>query len=950
MDFFIFTNEGYPMQPKRTTSLQEDNLILYNSGAILRPNVERCPELFLQADEDLQHSFSEWIRSPEALEPDAPWNACLNSENLEGVWFFLEDKPRLIRKESDPIKVLFHPKERSQAMRDVRTVERIMAHIRKQFPFICENAPFLRVMNLNALSRRFDDAHQANYFWAYVKFHIIAGLAYIKWCWYVMEGVKESIEPDDWTYLEKDLELFDLRNRGVILNLKEDWARINIPFYARSKIPYYLLECEDLYNDPRFLRLNPDVVETFIEMRRAQERHIRLKEVLQRESWDIGEALSFDGYLQKLDLSYRYRHDAAIAASRPSPAIQSKGKILEYYIVDFEGWAPRKVDPGQIWPYLRRYKFVFYEEPRRLVKRVTFLGNRPARMDPRTREEHEAAETNRREMEEFQREFDCEWTGNKREILAPKFAPGRGQKIEPASGNIIKPGRFTAPSQWGISFMFHEYDEAANEMILDSGIRSLLVDDDEPPTFWQGFRESDSQNTSPSVSPFVEVADLPEELMEEIVNNNEDVSMEQEVALIERIETEDHEEAAKEDSPPSLLLRLTEKDKTRPLTIPTYDEFQPSMEVKDHAELVISHFRHDNRLARDDPPLFNLVVSYLRAVGMDEGVSMEPLRGRILPEFPHNELIDAYLIVEDSDLALLKILYYVYPGYRDLAQVLRYAISNGIHFSLAWDNRSLTELQKVDIKEAASRGETLKDVREGSSLKGGFSEALIDYGPDGGTTYRNNWMQKLKDLSHRAHIRGLAPESSVEKWIMAHWIRSKESSFIEDFMLEGPSASLTSLMLGDSTTLVSSTGEQLRRDCITTAERALIRGQADRNNGLGKGAAIVTLYPSKRLLRLYLDWYREGLWNSSINDLLIYITKQIETDNEMFSSGKTDREWKRFLQACNKKRNYARDYVVTSRDVKWGISLLNNMYPGNWSGRRIEELEDELDHDSAPSV
>lgn len=327
-----------------------------------------------------------------------------------------------------------------------------------------------------------------------------------------------------------------------------------------------------------------------------------------------------------------------------------------------------------------------------------------------------------------------------------------------------------------------------------------------------------------------------------------------------------------------------------------------------------------------------------------EGNNLRGLRGIVLPSFNYESLQNVYILAPPSSVAIFKVLYYVYPAYQSVADVLRHALAAGIEFSLAWDRDTLNELQDEDIEQAAETGQTLKDVHVGYSLRAGSSEALIDWGYQGGNVYKGNWLQRLNDLVTRVHIRGLGPEASVEKWVVLYW---RNPRFLEEFMCDGPSLSLTSLALGDSDTLVSASNAQLKRDRITDLERALIRGASQRTGGRTRR---VSLYPATWIMRLELPCFWEGVWNYTVDDLLAYISQEIKNDNPIFCVGKTDREWRKFINQCSTRPEYKREFVVGKKDVQWGVTLMERLYTQDWNGHRVGDLKQDLPQDEPPSM
>lgn len=363
--------------------------------------------------------------------------------------------------------------------------------------------------------------------------------------------------------------------------------------------------------------------------------------------------------------------------------------------------------------------------------------------------------------------------------------------------------------------------------------------------------------------------------------------------------------------------------------MPSFNSYTPTFPFDDYSNCIPLDGTVDSVYGRDRPT-YNLVCSYANAMGLE--TSRDSIYSTFaLPKFDIEDLEEAYLIAPPLSIALFKAMYYVYPGYHDLGRVLRQGVTSHIDFSLAWDGEFLRKKQKLVIAEAAARGMTLSQDLEGSSVHG-FTEPPIIYGV-GGMEYVANWGRRMSDNMGRLHLRGLASEDGVEKWIA---VRFGHRKFLNKYIEDGPSCSLTGHLKGDNRTLTAANGDWIQRERASEAERAIIRGHAQRGGG-HNGA--VSLFPPTTLIRQQCSWFRAGIWNSSVELLLEHIAEHIDQEDKLFINGRTHGQWKDWLRSTSKMHVYQRPYNAKQEDIEWGRNLMEEMYPSDWNGRKIATLE-----------
>lgn len=369
MDFFYFDEKDLPIIPIRVEFADGTPFFIYNGGCTLADN---SPPPFLRATpwgSSVQGSLIRHLRQPEALDTSAPWMMCLCPDPIVGLWYHSEEPPRLILRGG---KIELHSEDRALVMCDIRLVEKLMKIIQNNTHMLGQNGAFVQPFKSGALLQQFKNKEDADFAYSFAKYHVQVSWAYIKWCSYNLHDFESAIGGLDNYNIAQDTGIFNFRNRGVILDLERDWPCANFPCYARNKIPFYILSSPALFRDPRFTRLNPDVIEGFIAMRRKVGPEVKLADVVEDEKV----SRQYDTQLQQRTY-IPFNEDRARRAASLSWMHQNQGWEIDYYLVDYERWVPRPVTEEHSKICFRIYDFVVAFENDRKIKRVTFLSNRP---------------------------------------------------------------------------------------------------------------------------------------------------------------------------------------------------------------------------------------------------------------------------------------------------------------------------------------------------------------------------------------------------------------------------------------------------------------------------------------------------------------------------------------------------------------------------------------------
>ncbi|KIY61602.1 hypothetical protein CYLTODRAFT_427459 [Cylindrobasidium torrendii FP15055 ss-10] len=901
MDFFYTTQNDELVLPVRRVLPDGTIYYHYNEGRPLI-SLNPLPTLGnLPADEILPTMIN-YLRRPEYLDVTTPWMAYICPDEIVGRWQFSKEAP-VLQSRSDGA-VEWDAKERAQAMGSIRRAEWIMTILLRRSETLGTYGPFPRRIAQGAYLSPFESKRDALLAVAFAKYHLQVVWAFIKWCYHSLARFKGAIGEDLYDFVEES-GMHNFRNRGVVIRLEEDVFRANYVMYARSEVPFYILSCPALFKEERFLRLNPDLILAYAELRKSSN-HLELADVLRHEGWDEDRALDFDIHLQLLKHE-PYAPGRVRGASFLSAYHRRNQWRADYYVVDHEGWHPRAITEDDSDYYFGACHFYVYEVREWKIKRITFHQTHPWRYLRSISQHREAEDYQRRIFEEKLARGDPDITDDTRSLLAARFAPRLGEIVEWASGNIVQSSSEEMDStvQYGISQMFHYWKDDPRRLLLEDLLYHFIDSDNEKDdaavdevTRSQCHSIASSRSPSPALLRDEEMQEPA--LATETVLSNAEI---QNAAVIV---------ATKE--------------------IPTLGYLhQPKFPFADYSQAAPMHI--ESSLYTYDRSTYNLAMSYASSMGII-GEVFAPFDLFHIPEFDSDVLVQAHLWAPPYATAVLKTYQYIYPGYRDIRKTLRYALMRHVEFSLAWDQQALEPVRVRYMNELFEVGRTLKDDYIGMSLRPNHRQALVIYGY-GGDDYTQNWTGCMEDLARRPHMRGLASQGAiVEAYILPIWTNGK---YIIDYLQEGPSPTLAAHNLGDGTTLISaSDGSPLQRERATESEKAVIRGVAE--NGEGK---LVSRYPSTRIMMAKLSFFRAGIWNESVQHLLDYITLKIKEGHPTFLGGRSDKEWGDWLHRQTNRHMYSLPFTPSSQDVEWGVRLMKDMYPANWNGVRIRELEDD---------
>ncbi|KIY61446.1 hypothetical protein CYLTODRAFT_459861 [Cylindrobasidium torrendii FP15055 ss-10] len=894
MDFFYFDNQGCPIVAHRAEFDDGTPYFIYNGGCTIKQR--DCQPSLRETFEDAstQSALIRCLREPEAIDVTAPWMMCLCPDPIFGPWYHSEESVSCVTRFG---KVEIPADVRASVMRDVRLVEKFMTIIQNGVHTLGQRT--LIWLTLSPPTT-FKLAGRTS-----------SGVATS----YIIRDFQEAIGGLDNFQEAQATGVFNFRNRGLIIDLEKDWPFTNFPCYVRNEIPFYILYSPMLFSDPRFARLNPEILFGFAALRRQRGSEVSLADTVQEEM----DLRRYDAQLQEV-IQVTYSEDRVRRAASLSWTQQKEGWRINYYLVDYERWVPRPINKDQTEVLFQVYDFVVAPQADQKIKRVTFLGFRPIAFDKWNQRHLDVLEEKLHQHKMLTDSGDSQWVDDMREILAYASAPLPGQRIDPGYGKVFQPADSMVQKKWGIAHLFHWQEPDSEDLILDEVVQSLILQDTERPCEWV-----DQDTPSQCASPDQALAHLPDSPL--LTSDEEESEF-------------DSDPAAKGLLAPALLHRVQVDEPLgtrvgeQPLIevvrdIPSFQSYTPTFPFEDYTEHLPLQ-ETVNSVYWQDRPTYNLVCSYSTAVGLTP--SDDSLYSSFsLPNFDSDELKEAYLLAPPLSIAMFKAMYYVYPGYRDLGRVLRHGITAHLDFSLAWDGDYLRRKQKLVIADAASQGMTLGQDLQGSSVNG-FTEPPITYGV-GGMEYVANWSRRLSDNMGRLHARSLSSEDGVEKWIVARFGHRK---FLSDYIVEGPSRSLTGHFKGDAKTLTAANGDWIQRERLSEAERAVIRGHAERGGGY---TGAVSLFPPTHLIQQQCSWFRAGLWNSSVERLLEFIAIRIEREERAYINGRTHGQWKDWLRSTSKMQVYHRSYNATREDLEWGQNLIQSMYPQDWNGVKIASME-----------
>lgn len=128
----------------------------------------------------------------------------------------------------------------------------------------------------------------------------------------------------------KDLRLARFHKRGVLVDLEQHWQEINFPNLLKHGVPVAYPWSPSLSITPRFRCLAPRILQAYDERRLSTGGEVLSSDF---DDWadEFAIIAQYDNYFQEIS-----------SGGRPDPDVRFDDE-WDYYIVDFQGWARRRI-------------------------------------------------------------------------------------------------------------------------------------------------------------------------------------------------------------------------------------------------------------------------------------------------------------------------------------------------------------------------------------------------------------------------------------------------------------------------------------------------------------------------------------------------------------------------------------------------------------------------------
>lgn len=202
-------------------------------------------------------------------------------------------------------------------------------------------------------------------------------------------------------------------HRGFVIDLCRDWEAIDLPFWLYYNIPVFYAWGFDERNDPRFSRLNPQLIEL------ADEDHSLAQD---NSGLTLEEEL-----LRSAAASWNY--DDYLLETKPDVAgsLSAYDSCSKFTIIDFKGWGRRFIHEDQAPMFATQFHFTTSTDEETGYPIVIFWRWKPRQMIT----QRQLFERNESRHDAYDRRSRL-W--HIREAFAPQLAPSPSRSFHPITG------------------------------------------------------------------------------------------------------------------------------------------------------------------------------------------------------------------------------------------------------------------------------------------------------------------------------------------------------------------------------------------------------------------------------------------------------------------------------------------------------------------------------------
>ncbi|KAJ7924008.1 hypothetical protein B0H13DRAFT_1602066 [Mycena leptocephala] len=206
--------------------------------------------------------------------------------------------------------------------------------------------------------------------------------------------------------------------RGYLISIIRDWKQINFPLLIERGVPLYYVWGLFEGRHPRFRRLDPEMIKRWLQGNDRNELEDLWRDDVPFVSSIFEEAARYDRFLQlKIDPYCRARHLL--------PVMTEISGSIEYWVVDFQHWARRRLSDEETPEALHQlYHHIVLESRSQQITRVVFH-----RFHPKPGREALMSDGELMEDEPLRPDLSA-----LRERFKGRCAPEYGQVFDPETG------------------------------------------------------------------------------------------------------------------------------------------------------------------------------------------------------------------------------------------------------------------------------------------------------------------------------------------------------------------------------------------------------------------------------------------------------------------------------------------------------------------------------------
>ncbi|KAJ7913092.1 hypothetical protein B0H13DRAFT_1874158 [Mycena leptocephala] len=706
------------------------------------------------------------------------------------------------------------------------------------------------------------------------------------------EGVPENIVAriSAWNLLSRP-------KRGFLVSLPRDWCEMNFGHLIRNGVPLFYLWGLVEDSDPRFTRLDPQVMTAYRDAcERKQVRSLWGDEISHMKN-EFERCGRYDAFLQ-------WHRNPHSQKSLEAPRLDVHTGRLLYAVKDFDTWSRRALAEDESWELLDQlYHHVVVESEHKQTTTVVFL-----------RFHRKPKGTILTENDEFMDDEVVEPCRTEiRERFKGRCAPKHGQVFDADTGV-----ERSKPLEPGNEVAIRRYDE-----------ETFLI----PPPDGLGGRLLRGVGVETS---YPDTTRLRRSLGPRKSGPDSDHSS-------ERREGDSSRPMAFEGGWAAAMARPDHAGNYRPCSTSPF-KISPYLDARSSTSSVqASHPGSQRRSASPDshrsypprqrsPPHFKSISGHpeymqellaRRADFLDNlrewsaQITHDAVLWRIPLEFGWNMqfLKDGYLIIsEDSEMRLCLIALMT-PGVRFLRHVLEIGMERGIGFS-------------IGLKSSVCQSYRPRGIIEHRATTKAQLESLdrrLELGSSPGQTH-GRWLRLLGDIAALENARAIIARGGAPSWI----IRAQGFLGLVQALMSGPSAHVT-VYHGGGNDSADEDSLGLRWDELSDNDYQCIYGYVA---GPTRDKDTWMYPPDEMLEELCKHYYRE--WNPVVDDLFRRIKKEWD-DRPCRGKLRTRSQWRDFFHGTNHGR-FEPEIEVNAAWMLEARSRFSYAFEGSWNKRRIWEI------------